>query len=79
MGLDELFDAVDADQTGSLYEERDCIDSDEEAQLYDELDNLMEAQERAFSFKGNLNKFMANAFQKCFLRLQELEDFFKLV
>jgi hypothetical protein len=59
----------------------DCgyLDSDEEAKLYDELDNLMEAQERAYAFKGNANKFMANAFQKIFLRVQDLEDSFHLV
>jgi hypothetical protein len=59
----------------------DCgyLDSDEEAKLYDELDNLMEAQERAYAFKGNANKFMANAFQRIFLRVQDLEDSFHLV
>ncbi len=56
-----------------------AIDSDEEALLYEELDNLMEAQERALLFKGNTAKFMANSFQKLFLRIQELEDSFGLV
>jgi hypothetical protein len=56
-----------------------CIDSDEEAKLYEELDTLLDAQERAFAFKGNTNKFMANAFQKIFLRIQELEHSFELV
>ena len=56
-----------------------AIDSDEEAQLYDELDDLLEAQERAVSFRGNTNKFIASSFQKLFLRIQELEDSFKLV
>ena len=80
VGLDELFEAIDSEKTCTLDDDKvDWIDSDEEARLYDELDELMEAQERAFAFKGNVTKFMANAFQKCFLRLQEMEDAFKLV
>ena len=77
--LFQAFESIDNDEKNEF--EVDCgyLDSDEEERLYDELDNLMEAQERAFAFKGNANKFMANAFQKIFLRIQDLEDSFSLV
>ena len=84
LGLDfdsifHAFDSIDTDEMVDISIDYGQIDSDEEAKLYDELDNLMEAQERAIAFKGNANKFMANAFQKMFLRIQDLEDSFELV
>ena len=70
---------VRIDGESQFDDECGCIDSDEEAQLYEELDNLMEAQERALAFKGDSKKFMANAFQKLFMRIQELEAAFEYV
>ena len=70
----------------ALYEEKDdsdqgycAYDSEEEARLFDELDLLLETQERAEMFRGNSFKFMANSFQKAFLRISELENAFKKV
>ena len=56
-----------------------AIDSDEEAKLFEELDALMEAQERAFFFKGNAHELMAQTFQKVSRRLVELESAYELV
>ena len=70
-------EADDSDET--LFNEYGCIDSDEEAQLYRELDCLMEAQERAMAFKGDSKKFMANAFQKLFMRIEEMGTAFESV
>ena len=70
----------------ALYEENHdsdqgycAYDSEEEARLFDELDLLLETQERAEMFRGNSFKFMANSFQKAFLRISELENAFKKV
>ena len=82
LAFDELFQVLDSDDIigDDPFEDGcGCIDSDEEAKLYEELDTLLDAQERAFAFKGNNSKFMANAFQKVFLRIQELEHCFELV
>jgi hypothetical protein len=81
-GFDQLFQILDSDDKTDddpFEDDYGCIDSDEEAKLYDELDILLDAQERAFAFKGSTNKFLANAFQKIFLRIQELEHGFDLV
>jgi hypothetical protein len=56
-----------------------AIDSDEEARLFEELDQLMDAQERAQAFRGNAHKFMANAVQKAFRHISEMENAFRLV
>ena len=60
-------------------ESNQAIDSDEEAKLFEELDALMEAQERAFTFKGNAHQLMAQTFQKVSRRLIELENAYDLV
>ena len=56
-----------------------AYDSEEEARLFEELDHLLETQERAEMFNGNSLKFMANSFQKAFLKISELEHVFKKV
>ena len=66
----------DFDDFDDLYQ---AIDSDEEAKLFEELDALMEAQERAFLFKGNAHELMAQTFQKVTRRLVELETAYDLV
>ena len=78
-GLYNNLQTNDDDSDEPLFNEYGCIDSDEEAQLYYELDCLMEAQERAMAFKGDSKKFMANAFQKLFLRIEEMETAFESV
>ena len=77
--LYERLNTINKSINDDIDDEYGCIDSDEEAQLYQELDCLMEAQERALAFKGDSKKFMANAFQKIFLRVQEMESSFELV
>ncbi len=62
-----------------LDELNQAIDSDEEARLFEELDALMEAQERAEMFKGNVHELMAQSFQKVSRRLVELETAYDLV
>ena len=62
-----------------LDELNQAIDSDEEARLFEELDALMEAQERAEIFKGNVHELMAQSFQKVSRKLVELETAFDLV
>ena len=56
-----------------------AIDSDEETKLFEELDALMEAQERADAFKGNVHQLMAQTFQKVSRRVVELETAYDLV
>ena len=60
-------------------ESNQAIDSDEEAKLFEELDALMEAQERAFTFKGNAHQLMSQTFQKVSRRLIELENAYDLL
>ena len=70
----------------SIYQENNdgdlgycAYDSEEEARLFEELDHLLETQERAEMFNGNSLKFMANSFQKAFLKISELEFVFRKV
>ena len=66
-------DQIDFDDTNC------AIDSEDEDRLFDELDHLIDAQERAEAFRGNAYKFMANSFQRTFLKVVELQDAFALV
>ena len=80
--FERLFNSLRAHQpqeNDDLDEVNQAIDSDEEAKLFEELDVLMEAQERADTFKGNVHQLMAQTFQKVSRRLVELEASYDLV
>jgi hypothetical protein len=55
------------------------IDSDEEAELFEEIDVMMDTQERAESFKGNTQRFLANSVECTFRRIFDLENAYRLV
>ena len=63
------------DHLSSLFQ----IDSDDEAKLFDEIDIMMDTQERAESFKGNTQRFLANSVECTFRRIFDLENAFRLV
>ena len=81
-GVEDLFATLHHQpqhETDDLDDLNQAIDSDEEAKLFEELDALMEAQERADAFKGNVHQLMAQTFQKVSRRVVELEAAYDLV
>jgi uncharacterized membrane protein YheB (UPF0754 family) len=79
--FEELFSSLRTNQLDhdDVDEMNQAIDSDEEAKLFEELDMLMEAQERADTFRGNVHQLMAQTFQRVSRRLLELETAYDLV
>jgi len=75
----ENFKVGNSDNVLDLLSSHFAIDSDEEAKLFDEIDIMMDTQERAESFKGNTQKFLANSVQCTFRRIFDLENAFRLV
>ena len=71
--------ASEADHTNDGDDMYCAIDSEEEDRLFEELDYLVDAQERAEAFRGNAYKFMANSFQRVFLKVTDLEIAYRMV
>ena len=80
--ISDLLFSLSNEQKGivsDVYDTTCAIDSEEEDRLFEELDYLVDAQERALSFRGNAMKFMANSFQRNFMKVSDLENAISMV